>query len=232
MSQIYGKIVNKEGLSFTHFKLAELVGYGKEVLELGSSTGYLTEQMALNNCQVDIVEIDEEDAKKAKSFARRAYIGSLENIETIKKITGRYDVIVASNILEHLKNPSNTLSLIKNKLKKHGHILIALPNIVCWAIRKDLFFKGKFDYQETGILDRTHLRFFTYFTGQHLVSQNGFKIKSVIPTETSYPLRFRILKMGFLGRFIDRIIGDYLVKIFPNLVVSHFIIAAVSKDYE
>ncbi len=226
MSQIYGKIVNKDGLSFTHFKLIELVGREKEVLELGASTGYLTEKMGMNNCQVDIVEIDEEDVKKAKRFARRAYTGTLDNIETIKKIAGQFDVIVASNILEHLVNPNLTLEMMKNKLKKDGEILIALPNIACWAIRKDLFFKGKFDYHDTGILDKTHLRFFTYNTGQNLVSQSGFRIKSIIPTETSYPLKFRILKVGFLGTLIDRFISNFLIKLYPNLFVSHLIIVA------
>ncbi len=150
MSQVYGRIFDEEGLSLTHFKIIEIVGKDKEVLELGSSIGYLTKQMVVNNCQVDIVEVDEEDARAAKRFARKAYVGSLEEINTIKRIGDTYDAIVASNILEHLKNPDETLHLIKEKLKKDGKILIALPNIACWAVRKDLFFRGKFNYQETG----------------------------------------------------------------------------------
>lgn len=229
MSQIYGRIFNEEGLSLTHLKIVELVGKDKEVLELGSSIGYLTKQMVLNNCQVDIVEVDEEDARAAKRFARKAFVGSLEEINTIKRIGDAYDVIVASNILEHLKNPDRTLHLIKEKLKKDGKILIALPNIACWAIRKDLFFRGKFNYQETGILDKTHLRFYTYYTAQSLVEQNGLKILDVIPTEISYPLRFKVLKLGYPGRFIDRVMSNNLVKFFPNLIISHFIMVAVRK---
>lgn len=229
MSQIYGRIFNEEGLSLTHLKIVELVGKVKEVLELGSSIGYLTKQMVLNNCQVDIVEVDEEDARAAKRFARKAYVGSLEEINTIERIDDTYDVIVASNILEHLKNPDETLQLIKEKLKKDGKILVALPNIACWAIRKDLFFRGKFNYQETGILDKTHLRFYTYYTAQSLVKQNGLKIVDIIPTEISYPLRFKVLKLGYPGLFIDRVVSSNLVKFFPNLIVSHFIMVAVRK---
>ena len=229
MSQIYGRIFDEKGLSLTHLKIVELVGKDKGVLELGSSIGYLTKQMVLNNCQVDIVEVDEEDARAAKRFARKAYVGSLEEINTIERIDDTYDVVVASNILEHLKNPDKTLQLIKEKLKKDGKILVALPNIACWAIRKDLFFRGKFNYQETGILDKTHLRFYTYYTAQSLVKQNGLKIVDIIPTEISYPLRFKVLKLGYPGLFIDRVVSSNLVKFFPNLIISHFIMVAVRK---
>lgn len=230
MSQVYGQIFSKGNLSETHLKIIELVGFKKEVLELGSSTGYLTRQMKANNCQVDVVEIDKDDAKTAGKFARKTYIGSLENPEVIGKIDNKYDVIVASNILEHLVNPSKILRLIKEKLKKNGQILIALPNIACWAIRKELFFKGKFDYQETGILDKTHLRFFTFFTAQNLIKESGFSILEIFPTEVSYPLHFRILKFGYLCRVLDRVIGSKLFKVFPNLVSSHILIVAERND--
>lgn len=229
MSQVYGKIFSNGNLSETHLKIIEMVGFNKEVLELGSSTGYLTKQMKANNCQVDIVEIDETDAKVAEKFARRAYVGSLEDLDVIKKIDSKYDVIVASNILEHLKNPFKVMRLIKDKLKKDGQILIALPNIACWAIRKDLFLKGKFDYQETGILDKTHLRFFTYFTAQDLVRESGLKILNIVPMEISYPLHFKILKLGYLGKILDRIISVKLLKQSPNLTVSHLLIVASKK---
>lgn len=230
MSQIYGKIFNDSNLSETHFKIIEIAGGNKEVLELGSSTGYLTKQMNRRGCLVDIVEIDKADAQVAEKFARKTYVGSLEDLDFIEKIDRKYDVIVASNILEHLKNPFKILRLIKDKLKKDGQVLIALPNIACWAIRKDLFFKGKFDYKETGILDKTHLRFFTYFTAQDLVKESGLKILDIVPTEISYPLHFRILKLGYLGKILDRIISKQLLNRFPNLTVSHLLI--VGARYE
>lgn len=230
MSQVYGQIFSKDNLSETHLKIVGVVGSCKEVLELGSSTGYLTGQMKENSCEIDVVEIDKDDAKAAAKFARRTFVGSLEDPEVIDKIDGRYDVIVASNILEHLVNPSKTLNLIKKKLKKDGQILIALPNIACWAIRKDLFLKGKFDYQETGILDKTHLRFFTFFTAQNLVKESNLKIIEIFLTEVSYPLHFRLLKFGHLGKIIDQVIGSILFKIVPNLVSSHILIVAEKND--
>lgn len=232
MSQVYGKIFGNGNLSETHLKIIETVGSNKEVLELGSSTGYLTKEMKANHCQVDIVEIDEVDAKVAEKFARKAYVGSLEDLDVIKKIDGQYDVIVASNILEHLKDPLKILCLIKGKLKKNGQILIALPNIACWAIRKDLFLKGRFEYQETGILDKTHLRFYTYFTAQDLIGQSSLKIVKIIPTELSYPWRFKLLQLGHLGKLVDRVVGSNLLKLFPNLVISHSIMVAVLKNHE
>lgn len=224
MTTIYGKIIRSQPLSRTHLKIIELVGRSKKVLELGCSTGYLTKEFRKNGCQIDVVEKDRDDILQAKKFARICLQGDLDNENLLDKLSDQYEVVVASEILEHLKDPLKVLKKVKRNLKKRGRLIISMPNIATWSIRRDLFFKGKFEYQESGILDSTHLRFYTYQTVQDLVAQAGFSKFRIIPTEIDYPFRARILKNSYLEAKIDPKIVNFLLNNFPNFCVQHYIV--------
>lgn len=229
MSQIYGQLFSDGHLSKSHIKMIELVGSDKQVLELGSSTGYLTKIMTNNNCTVDVVEIDKEDIMKAQDFARSVFLGSIEDEAITKKITESYDVVLAGDIIEHLARPDKFLQFIKTKIKPNGKLVLSTPNIACWEIRRDLFFYGQFNYQESGILDKTHLKFFTYHSIQALLNRSGFNIKKIFSMEISYPFRGLILRFGGLGARIDVLIGKLYLQLFPNLTTSHMVIEANSN---
>lgn len=224
MTTIYGKICQSQPFSRTHLKIIELVGKKKKVLELGCSTGYLTYEFGKNGCHVDVVEKDSDDILEAKKFAQTSLQGDLDNEKLLDKLTDQYDVVVASEILEHLKDPLIVLKKIKRNLKKGGRLIISMPNIATWSIRRDLFFKGKFEYQESGILDRTHLRFYTYQTVQDLVREAGFSKFKMIATEIDYPFRKSILKNSYLEAKIDPNLTNFLLNKFPNFCVQHYIV--------
>lgn len=231
MTQLYSKFLRKEGFSQSHLKVIEIVGRNKIVLELGSSSGYMTKVLKENGCRVDIVEIDKDDAKKAKKFARNAFVGSLEDDRVFERITGEYDAIVMADVLEHIKDPQNLLNKIKNNLKKKkGKLVVSIPNIACWSMRRDLFFKGSFDYQDRGLLDRTHLRFYTYYSIQQLLINSGYKIINIFSLEIEYPFRKSLLKIEWLGKRIDRRIREWISKRYPNFSTYHLVIEAERKD--
>ena len=229
MSQIYGKYFSSHQLSPSHLKLIDLTGSGKKVLELGSSSGYLTEVFKQNDCQITIVELDPQDAKQASKFAKKSYVGDLDNPIFLKSLNGTFDVIVAADILEHLKSPEQVLNKLKNQLTKNGKFLISLPNIACWRIRRDLFVKGSFEYQEWGILDKTHLRFYTYTTIRNMIESCGLKVVDIYPFELDYPFRRSIQKVPLLGKIIEQSFGKWVTNKYPNLCVSHMVIEAVVK---
>jgi len=86
--------------------------------------------------------------------------------------------LLFADVLEHLVDPEKTLLFFTNKyLKIHGHVILALPNIANWQIRLKLMI-GKFDYTEIGILDKTHLHFYTFKTAKELASFANLKIIS------------------------------------------------------
>jgi 2-polyprenyl-3-methyl-5-hydroxy-6-metoxy-1,4-benzoquinol methylase len=90
----------------------------------------------------------------------------------------KFDVILFADVLEHTADPLNVLRFYLDFLKPDGRIVISLPNIACWDRRLALLF-GRFDYADSGIMDRTHLRFFTFRTAQALLKEAGLTILSV-----------------------------------------------------
>lgn len=98
--------------------------------------------------------------------------------ENYKLFFNSFDYIVLSDVLEHLINPEQTLNLLKKFLKENGRILISLPNIAHASIKSNLLLNN-FDYTPYGILDTTHLRFFTYKTIAKFLSDCGLKIDDI-----------------------------------------------------
>lgn len=134
----------------------------------------LAREMKKNGNTVWGIEIDPEQAEKARDVCEKVLVGNIENVEfdIPEKI---FDVIVFADVLEHLRKPEDVLLKMRRLLKDDGFMVISLPNIAHISMRKNLFF-GSFDYGELGILDRTHLRFFTLKTAQELIRGCGFKI--------------------------------------------------------
>ena len=139
---------------------------GAEVLELGPAVGTLTKHLCEDKkCKVDIIEIDEEAGKKAASYARTSFIGTRKGdiekyfwYEELKN--NRYDFIVILDVLEHLKGAENVLGNIRELLKEDGVILLSVPNIAHNSIIINLF-NNIFQYTEVGLLDSTHVHFYT-----------------------------------------------------------------------
>jgi 2-polyprenyl-3-methyl-5-hydroxy-6-metoxy-1,4-benzoquinol methylase len=84
----------------------------------------------------------------------------------------KFDVILFACVLEHIPDPLSVLRFYRGFLKPSGRIVVSLPNIACWDRRLALLF-GHFDYADSGIMDRTHLRFFTFRTAQALLGEAG-----------------------------------------------------------
>ncbi|MGH9365558.1 MAG: class I SAM-dependent methyltransferase [Thermoanaerobaculia bacterium] len=100
-----------------------------------------------------------------------------------------FDVVVCADVLEHLARPEALLERIRGWLKTGGLLLASLPNIANVSIRLALLF-GHFRYTDRGILDRTHLSFYTRATARHLLETNGYAIRAIEPTAIPYELAF------------------------------------------
>lgn len=94
------------------------------------------------------------------------------------------DLILFLDVLEHLVNPWETIRRLDSLLKPGGKLIISVPNIRNYHVIFDLAFRGKFNYSESGILDRTHLRFFTRSTAIELAESAGATVTKVMGTET------------------------------------------------
>lgn len=185
----------------TYTKLLSLVGREKKVLEVGCASGYLSEQLVKQECEVVGIEIDAPAAGKAKRFCSKVICADVETLPALPYPPSYFDVILFADVLEHLKQPLQTVKNLSTYLKKTGSLIISVPNTANWSVRLKLLL-GNFDYQnEGGILDKNHLRFFTLKSLKNFINEAGFVIDKIDVTPGI--LVFRVLQKS-LGRIFWR----------------------------
>lgn len=144
-----------------------------KVLEIGCACGatLLKIQNSYPNAQLFGIELNSSAAKIASHYCQI----SNENIENshFNFEENFFDYIIFADVLEHLYNPYDILTTIRKYLKKDGYVLASIPNIMHYSIMADLF-NGNFTYKDAGILDRTHVRFFTLNEIQRLFTSTGY----------------------------------------------------------
>ena len=114
-----------------------------------------------HGCSVVGIELDSEAATVASRYCERVIVGDLDTIDVDAELgSDRFDVIVAADVLEHLKDPLAAVRKLRRFLTPDGFFVISLPNVAHGSVRLALL-QGHFRYQRTGLLDETHLRFFT-----------------------------------------------------------------------
>lgn len=158
----------------THNIIANEIGIGKNVLDVGCNKGYLR-NLALDN---NFYGIDSDNGSLRKA-SENGYIEvhdvDLNNLEKLE-LNRKFDVIVFADILEHLLFPKQVLQFfIDNYLEDGGEIIISLPNVANISIRTRLLF-GDFTYEENGILDNTHLHLYTKKTARVVIESCNLSI--------------------------------------------------------
>jgi methionine biosynthesis protein MetW len=177
----YRELVERGGLSGTHRQLIAWVPAGSRVLELGCSTGYIGRRLIQEKgCSVTGVELDSAAADEARQAGLSVIEGSLDDPSLRGSIEDRFDVVIAADVLEHLRDPAAALTDIRRWVAPNGCAVLAVPNIATWSVRAKLFFGGHFEYEETGIMDRTHVHFFTYRNFHALLRGQGWRVRETM----------------------------------------------------
>lgn len=154
-----------------HADVVKLVDAGSRVLELGPATGYMTHAFTERGCTVVGIELDPDMAAKAEQFTERMIVGDIDGLDLAQELgEERFDAIVAADVLEHLRDPLKALVELKKFLKPDGSFVISFPNVAHGSVRLSLL-SGRFDYQDIGLLDSTHLRFFTRESFEELLDE-------------------------------------------------------------
>ena len=166
----------------THTKVLSYVGQRRRVLELGCSTGQMTRVMQERGCRVVAIEADAEAAKRAAEHCEHMIVGDLEQLDfEVELGDRRFDVIVAADVLEHLKAPEAVLGRLRPFLAPEGYLVASVPNVTHGSVRLALL-GGSFPYADTGLLDRTHLRFYNRESLTEMLGAGGF---SPVHTDTT-----------------------------------------------
>ncbi len=150
-----------------------------KILDVGTASGYLGKVWRKSGHYVAGIEFDAAIAEKAREYYDAFEVADIESYPFSER--GEFDYIVFADVLEHLRDPAAVLRRCIPALKESGKIIISVPNIANWIIRLGLLF-GKFDYMDRGILDRTHLRFFTLRSLKQLLREVSCEVLVAIPT--------------------------------------------------
>ncbi|MBI5566775.1 MAG: class I SAM-dependent methyltransferase [Chloroflexi bacterium] len=163
--------LNNSNQSWT--RLIEWAGTGKQVLDVGCGRGQIGRILnAQFGCTVTGIEINPDFARECVGY-HNIMLGSAEDATLLSSITERFDVIICGDVLEHLRQPEIPLRALRTLLAPGGRLLISVPNVAQIRIRLMLL-RGQWTYASEGIMDATHLRWFTLKTLRQLVTACGW----------------------------------------------------------
>lgn len=220
----YDKDLSHGDLGPTYGRVLACLGRDRKVLEVGSHTGYFSRVLRDHGCEVIGVEINAIAAARAVAEGFDVRIGSVEDETLLAGLPRDFDALLLMDVLEHLVDPWTTLKRLREHLRPEGQALISLPNVACWTMRRALL-AGRWEYTRDGLLDRTHLRFFTFHTARALITDAGFSLLEWWVTMPSVPLAGKLLALPLTRPLAPRWIEAWTRR-FPNLCGAQFLFHA------
>lgn len=154
----------------------ELVGPDRRVLDLGCATGHLARALALQGCRVVGVEKDAAAAEKADGALEQLVVADPDELDLVATFGERsFDVVLYDDVLGALRDPRESLRQARRLLRSGGTLVASVHNVGHGDVRLALL-AGRWDYGQSGPLDETHLRFYTYDTARRLLLASGFAV--------------------------------------------------------
>jgi len=172
------------------------------ILDIGCGNGALGAKLREErDREVVGITYSEQEAEMASCCLSQVICANLNDYDFLG--LGQFHCIIMSHVLEHVYSPGHLLQRIKKALKPDSVIVVALPNILFWKQRLE-FLKGRWRYQDGGIMDRTHFRFFDFQSSRDLLEQTGYKIVYT-KLDGAFPLTAPIRKLvGHFANKVDR----------------------------
>jgi 2-polyprenyl-3-methyl-5-hydroxy-6-metoxy-1,4-benzoquinol methylase len=180
----------------SHMKIARFLATQNtplRILDVGCSKGFMGKLLHQKH-ELHGIDINKQDLTIAKHYYKRVLVVNIEK-KTPPYPNNSFDAIIMADVLEHLRDPPAVLEKLRPLLKKKGMIIISVPNVANLYVRLKLLF-GNFDYGERGILDKTHLRFFTLRSFHALLMHAGLDITKEESTPIPFPTIHVIFSPG------------------------------------
>ena len=177
----------------------------RRILDVGGGIG-ATSAAAKEFAGADHVVLIDQVANEAASGVDIAIPANLDDIPALQDLLnehGPFDTILCLDVLEHLYDPWRTVSVLDAALAPNGALIISLPNMNFIGLVGPLVLKGRFDLADSGVMDRTHIRWFTPQGGAELACSSGLKLEAT--SFNIYGRKKQIidrLTMGKLTRFL------------------------------
>lgn len=171
-ADLYRVEVDPTATNNPHSYALQMTGSGHRVLEVGCSAGHVTEHLVAAGNTVVGVEIDPIAAAEAERFAERVHVLDLD-VQPLSAVEdGAFDVIILGDVLEHLRDPAAVLDDLMARLAPNGRVIASIPNVAHVDVRLMLL-EGRWDYTPSGLMDPTHLRWFTKSSIRSLLNGAG-----------------------------------------------------------
>lgn len=205
----------KKDKQYFHFKRTNLVdmlpSIGGKVLDIGCAAGGTLEYLKSKGASYTVgIDIDKDAISiAAKKNLDMVFTGNIEK-DDLPFPENEFDCIIMADILEHLYNPWETLKKMTGYLKSDGYMLLSIPNIKHYSILTRLILYDEWSYSEAGILDSTHIRFFTLKETKRMLDDAGLKIV-VIKDVASTRGKMKILNTLLLNKLRSFISSQYYI---------------------
>lgn len=201
---------------------------GKRILDVGCAAGELGRAFKQDGA-VEVVGIERsaEAAALAKECIDQVFVSDVENF-SLSLDDESFDYIIFADILEHTSDPWSVLTSFRRYLKPRGHVVASIPNIRFYAVIARLMF-NRWDYRESGILDRTHLRFFTLPTIKEMFARSGYRIDRVDSKYRLFEDQSHIGRVGALAnRWFCRLIAP--IVLWRHFFTFQYLVVARKAD--
>lgn len=176
-------------------------GRGRRALDVGAADGFLAELLTRQGWQVTALERDPTQAAKARGRCHEVIVADLD--AAAPRLEGTFAAIVYGDVLEHLSDPLPVLVALNRSLAPGGRVIVSVPNVAHLWVRLSLLL-GRWDYAERGILDRTHLRFFTRRSFVRFLGDAGLAVEELVATPLPLPL---VVPPRLHGGLLDAVHG-------------------------
>lgn len=193
------------------------------ILDIGCGAGHFGAYLKRCGKAATVVGIElfPDAAEEARSQLDAVVCANLDHYDLagMKADLGhdKFDVITCADVLEHVRDPWKTLEELGRHLKHDGKVIVSVPNVRHWSVLLPLLFRGRWDYREAGIMDRTHLRFFTKATAVELLRAGGLTPSSVHPLLGD---RWRTLSRCTLGLLEEFLAIQYVIVASPRAAAA------------
>lgn len=197
---------DRQYFTWVRQELINLVqGRDNVILDIGcgeGETGYELKRQGKAK-EVIGIELVEEAARHAQEKLDRVIVGDIEKLE-LPLAKEHFDYILMGDVLEHLIDPWQCLKSLKDYLKPGGSVIASIPNVNHVKVIANLIFKGQWEYQNGGLLDRTHLRFFTRTSIISMLIECGYNLKWLgsISSPRIWVKIVSRLNLGMFNRFL------------------------------
>lgn len=192
------------------------------VLDVGCDDGFAGRDLIAAGFQVWGIDRNPVTLRKAARYYQHTILADVDS--ELPLTDGAFDVIIFADILEHLTNPAAVFAHFAESLAPGGLVIMSVPNVAYWHVRLSLLL-GRFEYDDRGILDRTHVLFFTLRTARRFLEDAGFRIEAVDATPLPLPL---VCSATAPGRplFFLHTLGFRLARVWKTLFGYQLIFAA------